>query len=79
MRKDKHGNECSKHLPVSVYTLAITRFDYIKAQTFAEKLYGKNGILFDVTGSSLWLNKADQVKLAIIDGACKWDQLCAPL
>ncbi len=75
MKKDKHGNECTKRLSLAIYTLAQVKFEYFKALEFAEKLYGKHGILFDVVAQQcLALKKADQVKLAVIDGTCKWDQ-----
>lgn len=75
MKKDKYGNNCSKRLPVAIHILGAIKFDYFIALTFAKKLYGKHGILFDeLPGSCLALNKIDQVKLAVIDGACKWDQ-----
>ena len=38
MKKDKHGNECTKLLRVHIFTLAAPAFDYFKAITFAEKL-----------------------------------------
>ena len=74
--KDKHGNECSKRLPVGIYTLALVEsFDYFEAVEVAEKLYGKHGIFFDVvTQLCLALDEAQQVRLAVIDGSCEWDQ-----
>ena len=48
MKKDKHGNSCNKLLPVNIFTLAAVKFDYNKSITFAEKLYGSNGIYFDI-------------------------------
>ncbi len=75
MKKDKHGNQCSKLLPVNIFELAPPQFDYFKAVTFAEKLYGSNGIYFDIRqGLCLALTSAQQTKLAVIDGQCKWDQ-----
>jgi len=36
MKKDKHGNQCNKLLPVNIFTLAAVQFDYAKAITYAE-------------------------------------------
>ncbi|MEZ5584062.1 MAG: hypothetical protein R3F37_16180 [Candidatus Competibacteraceae bacterium] len=75
MKTDKHGNKCDKRLPVAIYSLALPKFDYDKAITFAEKLYGSNGIYFDIRQEQcLNVSAAQQVKLEVIDGACKWDQ-----
>ena len=75
MKKDKHGNQCNKLLPVNIFSLALPAFDYNKAITFAEKLYGSNGIYFDIRQElCLALSAAQQTKLAVIDGECKWDQ-----
>lgn len=75
MKKDKYGNQCNKILSVNIFTLAAVKFDYFKAIEFAEKLYGSNGIYFDIRqGLCLALSEAQQVKLQVIDGACKWDQ-----
>jgi hypothetical protein len=76
MKKDRHGNECSKRLPVGIYTLAaVQSFDYFEAVTFAEKLYGKHGIFFDIVAQMcLALDEAQQLQLAVIDGSCEWDQ-----
>ncbi len=75
MKKDKHGNECTKLLRVNIFTLAVPAFDYSKSITFAEKLYGSNGIYFDIGQQlCLALTEAQQVKLKVIDGTCKWDQ-----
>ncbi|MBL8259677.1 MAG: hypothetical protein JNM60_07720 [Candidatus Competibacteraceae bacterium] len=75
MKKDKHGNQCSKLLPVNIFTLAPVKFDYAKAITYAEKLYGSNGIYFDIRQQAcLALTDEQTVKLAVIDGQCKWDQ-----
>lgn len=75
MRTDKYGNECSKRLPVGIYTLSTMSFDYFVSLTFAEQLYGKHGILFDVVDQRcLALSAAQQVSLAVIDGTCEWDQ-----
>lgn len=75
MKTDKHGNKCSQRLLVHIFSLALPQFDYGKAITFAEKLYGSNGIYFDIGQQQcLALSAAQQVKLQVIDGACKWDQ-----
>jgi hypothetical protein len=76
MKKDRHGNECSKRLPVGIYTLAaVQSFDYFEAVSFAERLYGKHGIFFDiVTQMCMALDAEQQVRLAVIDGSCEWDQ-----
>ena len=75
MLTDKHGNECSKRLPVAIYTLSTVSFDYFWALRYAEQLYGKHGIFFDVVDQScLALSAAEQVSLAVIDGTCRWDQ-----
>ncbi|MBK8182946.1 MAG: hypothetical protein IPK63_08600 [Candidatus Competibacteraceae bacterium] len=75
MKKDKHGNSCNKLLPVNIFTLAAVKFDYNKSITFAEKLYGSNGIYFDIRQQlCLALTETQQTKLAVIDGQCKWDQ-----
>jgi hypothetical protein len=75
LAKDKHGNDCKHRLRVRIYTLAPVKFNYVKALTFAEKLYGGMGILFDTVHQSCpVLTVAQQAKLAIIDGTCKWDQ-----
>lgn len=75
MKKDKHGNECDKLVHATIYTLASPKFDYFKAVEFTEKLYGSNGIYVSWGfGQCLALSKAQQVKLKVIDGACKWDQ-----
>lgn len=75
MKKDKHGNQCNKLLPVNIFTLAAVKFDYAKAITYAEKLYGSNGIYFDIRQQMcLALSEEQAIKLAVIDGQCKWDQ-----
>jgi hypothetical protein len=76
MWTDRHGNRCSKRLPVGIYTLAaVQSFDYFEAVGFAEQLYGKHGIYFDIVSQMcLALDAAQQVRLAVIDGSCQWDQ-----
>lgn len=75
MGKDRHGNECSKRIPIHIRTLALPKFNYNKSIEFAEKLYGSIGVYFDIqSGLCMALSKANSVKLAVIDGTCKWDQ-----
>jgi hypothetical protein len=75
MKKDKHGNECKKLVHATIYTLALPQFDYHKAVEFTEKLYGSNGIYVSWGfGQCLALSEAQEIKLKVIDGTCKWDQ-----
>lgn len=75
MRVDKHGNNCAKQVNVTIRTIATLSFNYGVALKNAEKLFGSNGIYFNVVSQSCpFISKQQALVLDVIDGTCKWNK-----
>lgn len=75
MRKNRQGQNCSKRVIIHVRSLAAPTYSYTESVRQAELIYGNIGILFQINSELCpALSAAADVELAVIDGACKWDQ-----
>jgi hypothetical protein len=78
MITNRHGQNCSKRILIHVRSLATSTWDYDASVSFAERIYGSIGVLFHISSAMCPVMPDDvAVRLAVVDGACSWNQFSA--